>query len=88
MTLRDRLIEIATADISPPASLGASGRAAFKSYLESGPNKAFAVSGAHYGWVSGRRSSDDAVKDALGNCQAHAPGLCATVNVNDRPAAK
>ena len=88
LTLRDRPIEITTPDISPPASLGDSGRAAFKSYLESGPNKAFAVSGAHFGWVSGRRTADEAVKDALGNCQAHAPGLCATTNVNDKPTAK
>jgi hypothetical protein len=33
-------------------------------------------------------AADRAVKDALGNCQAHAPGLCAVANVNDKPAAK
>jgi dienelactone hydrolase len=85
---RDRPIEIATPDVAPPSSLGDNGRSAFKSYLESGPNKAFAVLGAHYGWVSGRRSADEAVKDALGVCQKNAPGLCAVAYVNDKPAAK
>jgi pimeloyl-ACP methyl ester carboxylesterase len=88
LVFRDRLIEITTPDISPPASLGDGGRTEFKSYLESGPNKAFAVSGAHYGWVSGRRSADEAVKDALGVCQKHVPGKCTVANVNDEPAAK
>jgi dienelactone hydrolase len=86
LVLRDRLIEISTPDVAPPASLGDNGRAAFKSYLESGPNKAFAVSGAHFGWASGRRTTDAAVKDALGFCQAHVSGKWATVNVNDKPA--
>jgi dienelactone hydrolase len=88
LVLLDRLIETATSDVAAPASLGDSGRTAFKSYLESGPNKAFAVSGGHYGWVSGRRSADAAVKEALNTCQKHAPGLCAVANVNDKPAAK
>jgi len=60
LALRDRPIEIATSQVAAPVSLGESGRAAFKNYLQSGPNKAFAVSGAHYGWVSGRRSADAA----------------------------
>jgi dienelactone hydrolase len=85
---RDRLIDIATSDIAPPSSLGDNGRAAFKSYLESGPNKAFAVSGVHFGWASGRRSAEQAIKDALGFCQAHASSPCAVTYVNDKPAAK
>ena len=88
LVLRDRPIEITTPDLAAPASLGNSGRAAFKSYLESGPNKAFAVSGAHFGWASGRRTADEAVSDALGFCQAHVPGKCAIANVNDRPAGR
>jgi pimeloyl-ACP methyl ester carboxylesterase len=88
LTLRDRLIEVTISDLAVPSSLGDSGRAAFKSYLESGPNKAFAISGSHFGWASGRRTSDEAVKDALGVCQKHAPGPCAVANVNDKPAAK
>jgi dienelactone hydrolase len=82
---RDRLIELATPDAAPPPGLNNYGRAAFKSYLESGPNKAFAVSGAHYGWVSGRPSADVAIRDALGVCQTHVSGKCSVAYVNDKP---
>jgi dienelactone hydrolase len=88
LTLRDGPIESVMPHVAAPASLGDTGRAAFKSYRESGPNKAFAVSGAHYGWVSGRRTADEAVKDALSVCQKHVPGKCTVANVNDKPAAK
>lgn len=88
LTLRERLIEIATSDIAAPLSLNDNGRNAFQSYRESGPNKAFAVSGAHYGWVSGRRTADQAIKDALGVCRKKAPGRCTVAYVNDRSAAK
>jgi dienelactone hydrolase len=85
---RDRLIDITTSDVAAPASLGDSGRAAFKSYLESGPNKAFAVSGSHFGWAAGRRTVDEAARDALGFCQAHVSGICTVANLNDKPATK
>ncbi len=85
---RDRLIDIATSDVAAPPSLGGNGRAAFKAYLESGPNKAFAISGSHFGWASGRRSADQAIEDALGFCQAHVSGTCTIAFVNDKPAAK
>ena len=88
LTLRDRLIAIATPVISPPAPLDDNGRAAFRSYLESGPNKAFAISGAHFGWASGRRSADEAINDALGFCQAHVQGRCTIANVNDKPSGR
>lgn len=81
-------IEITASEIAPPPSLNDNGRTAFKSYMESGPNKAFAVSGSHYGWVSGRRSADQAIKDALGVCQKYAPSLCAIAYVNDKAAPK
>jgi len=84
LTWRDRPIEITTSGVAAPASLSDSGRAAFRSYLESGPNKAFAISGVHYGWVSGRRSADAAIKDALGTCQKHVSGKCSLANVNDK----
>ena len=84
LALRDSLIDVPVANVAPPSSLGASGREAFKSYLDSAPNKAFAVSGGHFGWVSGRRSVDDAMKDALGYCTSNAVN-CAVVNVNDGP---
>jgi dienelactone hydrolase len=83
---RDRAIEITVPNIAPPASLGDKGRAAFKSYLESGPDKAFAVSGTHFGWASGRGSSEQAATDALGFCQKNASDKCTVVNVNDKPA--
>jgi dienelactone hydrolase len=81
---RDSLIEVGAPNVAPPSSLGATGREAFRSYLDSGPNKAFAVSGGRFGWVSGRRSVDDAIKDALGHCASSAV-TCAVVNVNDGP---
>jgi hypothetical protein len=77
------LIDIATPDIAPPAHLGSNGREAFKTYLQGGPNKAFAVNeNGRFGWASGRRSIDDARKNALEFC---APGTCAVVNVNNEP---
>jgi dienelactone hydrolase len=86
LMLRDRLIDVSTPDVSAPSSLGTGGRAAFKTYLDSGPNKAFAVSGgAHFGWVSGRRSADDARKDALDFCAPNGGVSCRVVNVNDKP---
>jgi len=88
LVLRDRMIDISTPDVAPPSGLGDNGRTAFKSYLESGPNKAFAVSGSHFGWASGRRSPDEAVRDALGFCQAHVSGKCAVANLNDKPAGR
>jgi dienelactone hydrolase len=84
LALRDSLIDVPVANVAPPSSLGANGREAFRSYLDSGPNKAFAVSGGRFGWVSGRRSVDDAIKDALGHCASGA-AICAVVNVNDGP---
>ena len=87
LALRDRPIEVSVPNVAPPASLGANGREAFKTYLESGPNKAFAVSvGSRFGWVTGRRSIDEARKDALGYCVSGASGKCRVVNVNNLPA--
>jgi dienelactone hydrolase len=86
LELRDRPIEIALPDVPAPSSLKASGRAAFKTYLQSGPNKAFAVGGGSgFGWATGRRSVDEAVKEALGYCAPGASARCRIVNVNDKP---
>jgi dienelactone hydrolase len=85
LALRDKLIDVPLPDVKPPSSLNGSGREAFATYLASGPNKAFAVgSGSHFGWATGRRTIDQAVKDALGFCVPTAK--CAIVNVNDKPA--
>ena len=82
LSLRDHLIDVRVPNLAPPPSLNANGREAFKKYLASGPNKAFAVSGSAFGWVSGRRSADQAVEDALGNCKGND---CEVVNINDKP---
>jgi dienelactone hydrolase len=85
LALRNRPIEIAP-DLPAPSGLKASGRAAFKTYLRSGPNKAFAVGGGSgFGWATGRGSVDEAVRQALGYCASGASGRCRVVNVNDKP---
>ena len=85
LVFRDHLMEIPVPNV--PASLSANGRAAFKTYLDSGPNKAFAAAGnSRFGWVTGRRTIDDARKDALGYCVSGGSAKCAVVNVNDKPA--
>jgi hypothetical protein len=67
LALRDRLIEVPSPNVAAPSSLNSRGREAFKTYLDSGPNQAFAVAGdAHFGWATGRRSTNEAIKDALG----------------------
>jgi dienelactone hydrolase len=85
LVLRDKLIDVSLPDVRPPSSLNGGGREAFATYLASGPNKAFAIgSGSHFGWATGRRTLEDAVKDALGFCVP--AGKCTIVNVNNKPA--
>jgi hypothetical protein len=67
-------------------SLNPGGRETFKTYLESGPNKAFVLSGSHFGWATGRRTVDEAVEDALGFCKPNPGAKCTVVNVNNKPA--
>src|SRR5450755_4672756 len=87
LALRDGLIDVPLPNVAAPSGLSSRGRDAFRTYLESGPNKAFAVSGdAYFGWATGRRTADQARKDALGFCVASAPSECRIVNVNDDPA--
>ncbi len=86
LVLRDHLIDVPVPDVPAPSGLGARGRETFKTYLESGPNKAFAVAGdGHFGWATSRRSSDEAEKAALGFCVSGAAANCAIANVNDKP---
>ena len=69
-----------------PSASNARGREDFKNYLESGPNKAFAVAGdGHFGWATGRRTTDDARQAALDFC-AKGAARCTVVNVNNKPA--
>jgi dienelactone hydrolase len=72
--------------ISAPGGLDARGQQAFATYLESGPNKAFAVGeGGHFGWASGRLSSEEAKRAALYFCANAGASNCAIVNLNDDP---
>jgi len=86
LVLRERLIDLPTPDVATPSSLNARGRETFKTYLESGPNKAFVLSGSHFGWATGRRTIDEAVSDALGFCKPDSGAKCSVVNVNNKPA--
>jgi len=86
LALRDRLIDVPLPNVAAPSSLSSRGRESFKTYLASGPNKAFAIAGdGHFGWATGRRSSDEARKDALAFCASGAPAGCTIVNVNNAP---
>jgi hypothetical protein len=70
----------------PLSSLNVRGREAFKTYLDSGPSKAFAVGGnSHFGGATGCRSTDQAARDTLGFCVAGASAKCRIVNVNNKP---
>jgi hypothetical protein len=72
--------------VAASSSLNVRGREAFKTYLDSGPNKAFAVGGnSHFGWATGRRTIDQAAGDVLGFCAAAASAKCRIVNVNNKP---
>jgi hypothetical protein len=51
LVLREKLIDVRSPDVPVPSGLNIRGREAFKNYLDSGPNKAFAVGGdLHFGW--------------------------------------
>lgn len=85
LVFRDHPMEIPVP--SPPAGLSANGRAAFKTYLDSGPNKAFAAAGnQRFGWATGRRTLDEARQIALGYCVSGTSAKCSIVNVNNKPA--
>ncbi len=86
LALRDQPIDVPLPNVAAPSRLSSRGRQAFKTYLESGPSKAFAVAAdGHFGWATGRRSSDEARKDALAFCASGAPAGCNIVNVNNAP---
>jgi dienelactone hydrolase len=87
LMLRDRLIDVPTPNVAAPASLKGNGREAFRTYLDSGPNKAFAVvaGDSRFGWATGRRTAEEARKDALGLCASGTNTKCAVVNVNNKP---
>lgn len=83
LALRDRLIDVTLPNVAAPPGLSSSGQETFKTYLESGPNKAFAISGgSRFGWATGRRTADEARKAAMDYC---ASAKCRVVNVNNQP---
>jgi len=87
LVLRDRLIDVPAPDVAAPSSLKSNGRVAFRTYLDSGPNKAFAVvaGDSRFGWATGRRTTEEARRDALGLCASGANTKCTVVNVNNKP---
>jgi dienelactone hydrolase len=86
LVLRDRLIDLTLPNVAAPAGLSSNGRETFKTYLESGPNKAFAVSSdERFGWATGRRSVEEARQAALGYCTSGTSARCRVVNVNNQP---
>ena len=86
LALRDRLIEVTPPNVAAPPGLSGSGRETFKTYLESGPNKAFAMSDtSRFGWATGRRTVEDARKAAMDYCTSGTSAKCRIVNVNNQP---
>jgi dienelactone hydrolase len=87
LVLRDRLIDVPAPNVAAPPSLKSNGREAFRTYLDSGPNKAFAlVAGdSRFGWATGRRTTEEARREALGLCASGTKTKCAVVNVNNKP---
>ena len=85
LALRDRLIDIALPNVAAPPGLSSKGRDTFKTYLESGPNKAFAVGNSRFGWATGRRTAEEARMAAMDYCTSGASTKCRIVNVNNRP---
>jgi len=86
LVLRDRLIDVALPNVTAPPGLNSNGVETFKTYLESGPNKAFAVAGAsRFGWATGRRTVEDARKAAMDYCMSGTSTKCRIVNVNNQP---
>jgi pimeloyl-ACP methyl ester carboxylesterase len=86
LALRERLIDLTLPNVTAPPGLSSNGRETFKTYLESGPNKAFAVSSdERFGWTTGRRSVEEARQAALGYCTSGTSVRCRVVNVNNQP---
>ncbi len=84
--LRDTLLQIPVPAFEPPSYLSDKAKADFQEYLLSTPHKAFAASPAGgFGWRTGRRSAEDAEKEALKECQKYAPrnATCAVIMSDD-----
>jgi hypothetical protein len=86
LVLRDRPIEVTLPNVAAPPGLNGKGRSTFKTYLESGPNKAFAVRDSRFGWATGRRTAEEARQAAIDYCTSGTSAKCRIVNVNNQPA--
>jgi dienelactone hydrolase len=87
LTLRETLIDVPRPNVAPPASLNARGRDAFNTYLDAGPDKAFAVApNGGWAWTQGYAAPEFARRTALEACQKRTASPCKIANVNDQPA--
>jgi dienelactone hydrolase len=72
--LRDTLLPIPLPAAEPPGYLSEKGQQSFHQYLLSAPHKAFVASpGGEYAYSTGRRSTEEAEKQALKECKGSAP---------------
>lgn len=70
--------------VPAPRALNDKGRTDFENYLDSAPHKAF-VMGAKggYGWVSGKRTTEEAVQKAMENCEKYNNTGCKAIMIDD-----
>jgi hypothetical protein len=86
LVLRDTLLPLVVPVLEPPSYLSSHGRESFQFYLQGAPHKAFAASpGGHTGWIFGRRTTEEAEKQAMENCKKNAgkDDPCSIVMVDD-----
>jgi len=87
LALRERLIDVPLPNVAAPPSLSSGGREAFRTYLESGPNKAFAVAAdAHFGGpqAGGRATRPAGTRWAFAP-RARLPGAGSSTSTTRRP---
>jgi dienelactone hydrolase len=89
LKLRDSLLALPVPpDVSPPSQLSSSGQEAFRYFLTLPGEKAFALSSSgHYGYVFGRRTAKEAIKNAMERCDDDLPKgeHCEVVHSDDDP---
>jgi dienelactone hydrolase len=87
LVLRETLLPIPRPSVEPPPGLSEGARDAFERYLLNAPHKAFAVSQTgHFASSTGRRTTEDAEKQALERCKKFAPkhDLCSVIMLDDQ----
>jgi dienelactone hydrolase len=73
LVLRDAPLPLDVPRVEPPSNLSSKGRDEFQIFLLSAPHKAFAASPVSgYGMSSGQRTTEEAEKQALDNCNKFA----------------